>query len=231
MSKAARIIALVSAHDAASTRDSPREFLLAAKADSYPEKIAVLGEYASDRNGTRMFSSQELIGVFREAGARLPKNLGRDITAAIALGFIARGNVRGMYRVTDLGKACVESAFSDSQRLTRSKGSRAGLSERVETLEIEPHLEGCPDYWDSFLKSNKSVRILWLLEFCNAHGIPELSAADLSHLAKRLGDEIKINTIPSKMRGLEKKEYVIKTSSGRFRMLPQGSSNLRGAHA
>ena len=213
-SKAARIIDLLNAHEEV----SPREVLFASKADSYPQKIAALGKYLSDQSGTGTFSLKELKKTFEEAGEPIPKNIGRDITAAIALGFVAPKGSRGVYHMTNLGLAHVKSKFPDARIRSR---------ERIGELEIEPRLKGFPGYWHRSVKNNKSMRILWLLEFCNAHSAPELSTADIANLAERLGDEIKVNTIPSKMKGLMKKGCVVKTGEGRFKILEQGSESIR----
>jgi len=209
--KAARVIELLGARESS----SPREALLASRASSYPQKIAALGNYVSDCNAAKMFSLKELKEAFKEAGEPVPKNLARDITAAIALGLIAPTGTRSTYHVTDRGAA-------------RPKGTRSD-GRRIEELEIEPRLKGFPDYWHRSLKTNKSVRMLWLLEFCSTRGVPELSAADMSHLAKRLGDDIQANTIPSKIKGLAKKGYVVKTADGRLKILSRGSEFLRAA--
>lgn len=213
---------------------SPREYLLDSQASSNPEKIVVLGKYIATRKDPQVFSIKDLQETFRLAGERMPANITRDINTAISLGLIASSGSRGEYYVTNRGEEQINAKFvgstavpRSSAKTTRSNSPRLGLNKDVENLTIVSELEGFPGYWDPRFKDNKSTRILWLLQFASANGLEALSSTDISFMAKKLSDDIKPNTVPSKIIGLNRKGRIAKTTDGRFRILKPGTDFLR----
>lgn len=107
--------------------DSPRECLDGCRAKTNRDKIAALAFYLRS-DGRDFFAPKELPGLFVQAGEPRPKNLARDLKAALRAGWIARNpGDSDQYYLTKRGEEAVTSGFS--QRAPRTR--RAPRSPRI----------------------------------------------------------------------------------------------------
>lgn len=240
-SKAAQIIAFVkgsvneSAPEGSATRPpvlmpvvnpgmSPRQVLVEANAKTNPQKLTALGKYLCDKYQRTTFSLSEAVEMIKRAGESMPRNLSRDLKAAVMLDYIYEDTEnKGEYFLTDKARSAVEHRFEDAETANTKSRKIArkpnkNLSSGVEELEMAVEKDGLPSYWTI---QNKSPRALWILAYAHKHGLTELTRKDVEVLAKRLHDNIPANDVGALLRSSFKKGRLA-ISSGKFRILQPG---------
>jgi hypothetical protein len=104
---------------------SLREYLDAHDAKRNVEKIVAIGEYLKTHRGVDVFKSADLEKGFRDASEAVPGNLGRDVGWAKRNGWIAPGEKRGEYYVTDTGRKALKAKFpADIKKSTAKPRAR-----------------------------------------------------------------------------------------------------------
>jgi hypothetical protein len=89
------------------------------------EKIVAIGEYLKTQRSVGVFKSADLEKGFRDASEAIPGNLGRDIGWAKRNGWIAPGEKRGEYYVTDTGRKALKAKFpADIKKSTAKPRAR-----------------------------------------------------------------------------------------------------------
>jgi len=96
---------------------SLRSFLRESGAQRNPDKIVAIGAFLRDHLGWESFSRNDVRSQLRSSGARVPRNLTRDIKWAVSIGWIEEvpGN-RGWYMVTEAGQEALDGRFSSEFR-------------------------------------------------------------------------------------------------------------------
>ena len=80
------------------------------------DKIALVGWWLKFQHQVEVFGRRELVRLFEEAGEAIPKNLSRDLSWAVKIGWIAKKEgVRGSYYLTQKGREVVEAGFPDKE--------------------------------------------------------------------------------------------------------------------
>lgn len=94
-------------------------------AKTYPQKIAALGSFIINRNGTDTFDQKELSALLRRMGDT-PQNFSRDLNNAELLGYVTR-EPNGEYFLTDKAREAIEAQFADATSIggtSRKKRTR-----------------------------------------------------------------------------------------------------------
>ncbi len=95
---------------------SLREFLTESRASTNAKKITALGHYVCHYEGKESFSNNDIKEGFRRAREVIPKNLPRDIGAAIKAGLIEEAPGKaGRYYVTQKGMQLVDTKVRQSE--------------------------------------------------------------------------------------------------------------------
>lgn len=216
-----------------SPRQSPRQSLMASDAKTNTEKIVVLADFICKRDSLNVFSPKEIQVEFKRAGEPLPKNFTRDFINAVVQGYILETDEHN-YVLTDLAVDALREGFNTqrssgtsitSKRRKGGKSKVAVLRDEVRVLEITPNLEGIPKYWEI---STKGMRIIWLLTYADHKGISDgLSSAEISHLASKLKDQIKVIDFTALSKNNIKKGFMTPiASSGLTKILKVGIDAL-----
>lgn len=95
---------------------SLRDFVERTEAKRSPDKIVTMGVYWKQK-GISSFGRSGLVSGFQELAESVPKNLSRDISWAVRIGWLApKPKARGEYYVTKKGEEAVEDRFGDQVR-------------------------------------------------------------------------------------------------------------------
>lgn len=93
------------------TELSLREFLNDVAPSTNKERITAIAQYLYEAKGKESFSTEDIKSSFRAAREQLPKNLSRDLTTALAYGWIDEAGDKGRYHVTSTGAKAVQNRF------------------------------------------------------------------------------------------------------------------------
>lgn len=86
------------------------EFMSELKIDNNPERIAAIALYLKEQLDQQFITRDELPGWFQKAGEAAPKNITRDVAAAVKQRVIAEDhNNSGQYYVTGTGEKKLKS--------------------------------------------------------------------------------------------------------------------------
>jgi hypothetical protein len=111
---------------------SLREFLTACDPVRIPEKIATIGYYIEKHGNPAGFTKQDIIKGFEQSKEPIPKNLARDITWTLKIGWIApKHENEDIYYVTKSGVEAVESKFPAEIR-KKTKASEGGRKRKAQ---------------------------------------------------------------------------------------------------
>lgn len=92
---------------------SLREFMSDVSPSTHIERIATIGTYLHDFKGAPAFSKSDIEEGYRSAREQMPGNLSRDISKAVAAGWLDDAGEKGKFHVTNSGASAVESKFKN----------------------------------------------------------------------------------------------------------------------
>jgi hypothetical protein len=109
----------------ANVGESPGEYLSRSGAKTNPEKVTAFGLYLRAQGGGS-FTAKEIRDLFVSAGEPVPKNLTRDIKAAVQARWIAsHPDQNDTYYVASSGEAAAASGFTERSMQRRAARSRS----------------------------------------------------------------------------------------------------------
>jgi len=119
---------------------SLREYLEDAEATRNPDKITAIGAYIMKHQSQEEFARKEVVQGFRQAGEPSPRNITRDWSWAIRIGWIAEDpNSPKMFYVTNKGFEAIANKFSLEIRKKSAlpqKRKRAQASQPAPTTAV-----------------------------------------------------------------------------------------------
>jgi hypothetical protein len=80
------------------------------------DQVLVLAHFAGARAVDRLVSPKAVTVLFYDIGLPVPSNVNNDFVSLARLGLLARGRLRGQYRVTPLGKSTADGLVSQVDR-------------------------------------------------------------------------------------------------------------------
>lgn len=91
---------------------SLREYINTHNATKIPQQIVAIGFHCQTKAKSEVFTREALEKGFKEGKVPKPGNLPRDISTAIARGWIAEGDEADQYYVTVTGESALAASFS-----------------------------------------------------------------------------------------------------------------------
>lgn len=102
--------------------DSLAAYIGSSNAKSGPEKITAIGSFLKKHRATPTFDRAGLEQAFSDAAETVPRNIPRDLKAAVKATWIAKKpGEPGVYYVTGGGQQAVASQFKDNPRRRAAK--------------------------------------------------------------------------------------------------------------
>jgi hypothetical protein len=219
---------------------TPRDVLDSSGAKVNPEKIVAFALYVEQQGGKDTFTIEDIRPLFRQARETAPRNLSRDLDAAIRSNWVAASSVKGEYYVTELAADVLETGF-DKIRPDRAGSARAGgtkskpapsrrtrktsipTPEAFKGIEITPSIDGYINYHKVRTKTDK---YLWAINAAKLWGVQALTNTEIVWLTDKLGVGISINDVTGYFRGNYKQGYVNRNAEDKVRVLPAGTEHL-----
>jgi hypothetical protein len=184
------------------TRTSPREALQTSGAKTNPQKIAVLGHYQAAANNHEGFTIDEVKAAFKRAGEPLPKNLGRDVQAAVTSSLIyEEDGETGYYILSESAVEAIESGFQQqgkkAVKAKREGGKRSNGTARVSLNEellkslkqkngsLQEFIQARQAAYDVGASNQVAIIATWLMDEMRQEGI---SPSDLQAVRRYLGE-------------------------------------------
>jgi hypothetical protein len=176
--------------------DNPRDAIERSGAIKNPEKIAALGAYVL-QDGGETFKTEDVKTQFRRARETPPANFARDLSVAIASGWIVEDDP-GEYYLSNKLDGILEDGFkfprsstSTRPRVAKKAGSKGG-SGKPESLqdvdEFSTTMDGFPSF--SQMKANKD-RLLWVLILMrDQHSRKGLTNKEIEYVTDAVGHGI-----------------------------------------
>jgi hypothetical protein len=214
---------------------SPRDALESAGAKTNPEKIVAFALYVERQGSKDTFTTDDIKPLFRQAREPAPKNLSRDLDAAVRLNWIAQANERGEFYVTEVAADALESGF-DSIRSGRGGGTKAKPTasrrprktsiptpDAFKDIEITPSID---DYINYHKVKTKTDKYLWAINAAKLWDVESLTNSEIIWLTDKLGAGISPDNLGGCYRDNYRRGYVNKTTEGKTRMTPAGTEHL-----
>lgn len=213
---------------------SPREALIASKAKTNAQKIAVIGKYLMDRDSVDSFSAKEVRETLKKSGEPLPANFSRDIADSVKFGYIYHaGKNRDQYAITEVANEKITAGFGNdesvlvsnksSKKRKKSPGISVAVRDEIKSIDIPDSFKGVT-FWNDGL--NKGERILWLLAIADEKGVSELFSQEIAYLASKMKDDIPAKNVPSLVDSHFKKTRIKITNNGSFQLLKSGFNHI-----
>jgi hypothetical protein len=225
---------------------NPRDALEMSGARTNPEKIVALGAYVL-QDGGETFKAEDVKTLFRRARETAPANFGRDLSAAVAAGWLAEdqpgefyttNRVQGIFKGdftfpkgrtgsttrSSANARATSGAKPSRARASRASGGRAKPESFKDIDEFPMTMDGFPSY--ARLKS-RGDRLLWVLLFAKRHGIAGLAARDVDWLTDHQGEAVQAKHVGvvfdrAKAAGHANRS----TNDGTMRITPEGETHL-----
>lgn len=222
--------------------ESAREALDISGATKNPEKIVALGAYVL-QDGGDTFKVEDVKGHFRRAREVAPANFSRDLSIAIASGWIAE-DAPGEYYLTNKVAGVLDGGYSwpktsAAGRSRAASKSSGGAKTKTKTAKTKPDsladidvfdstMEGYPAY--AQLKTEKD-RLLWAaLYMRDKHGRVGLTNKEIEFISDRVGVGIPSGNIASAFRAAKTPGYANKsTQDHTIRITGAGATYLKTA--
>jgi len=219
---------------------NPRDALESAGAKTNPEKIVAFALYVEQQGGKDTFTMDDIKPLFRQARETPPKNLSRDLDAAVRLNWIAQASDKGEFFVTEVAADVLESGF-DSIRSGRGGGTKAKPTasrrprraslptpEAFKDIEITPSVDGYGNYHKVKTQTDK---YLWAVNAAKLWGVETLTNPEITWLTDKLGACITPNSLGGCYRDNYKRAYVNRNTEGKVRVTPAGIEHLASLSA
>lgn len=180
--------------------ENAREAIDVSGAKTNPEKIVALAAYVL-QDGGATFKVEDVKAQFRRARETTPGNFPRDLSTAIAAGWIHEHDVDGEYELTSK----VDGIFDGGFTFTKGAGSTKTASRTRSTAAKKPRatagkpevfaaIDEFPTRMEGFAPyakmKNSRDKLLWAVMFAKKHGINGLTNKQIEWLTDELGDGI-----------------------------------------
>lgn len=217
--------------------ENAREAIDISGAQKNPEKIVALAAYVME-DGGETFKVEDVKTQFRRARETAPANFSRDLSIAIASGWIAEAESGEYYltnkvaRVLDGGFVFPKSANGGRARVGKKPGSKA--ANRPDTLAdidaFHPTMDGYPAY--SKMKAEKD-RMLWVVIYMrDKHDRDGLSNKEIAYISDRIGTGIPAANIGGAFRSAKTPGYAYRsTGDNSIRVSETGAAYIAGLGA
>jgi hypothetical protein len=216
----------------------PRAALNSSGAKTNAQKIVALAAYVL-QDGGDTFKLDAVKVQFQRARETMPKNPNRDLSSAIAAGWVEASHEPGEYYLTHAvdnvlidGFSAAESSGTAPKKRTSSaksrKSSNGGKATKPEAFaaidDFPVVMDGFPGYHQ--MKANRD-RLLWVLKFAKDCGIAGLSNQEIAWLTDHLGAGIPSKQITSVFGYAQKPGYATRSTMDRtIRIVPDGEAFL-----
>lgn len=258
LSQAAQIIAFIDSSSAAgtviplrpaSTRlvsptpitsiSNPREALESSGAKTNPEKIVAFALYVGKEGAKDTFTIEDIKPLFRRARESTPRNLSRDLDAAIRSNWVAEADTKGEFYVTDTATSVLDTGF-DSLRSGRSNGRKRRsantrrpkrttltVPEELSNVDVVPQTSA--EFGNFHRLSTRTDKFLWAINIAKEElGLEAISNQGVVWLTDKLGEGIPATDIAAYFRQNHKAGYVNRSmQDNRIRITPLGQDHLR----
>lgn len=215
---------------------NPREVLDSTGAKTNPQKIVAFASTVLDE-GKDTFTLEDVKPLFRRAREATPKNISRDLDAAVRSGWVADADEKGEYFLTKKALDALDAGFGTAQgersspTARRSSSSSKPRKTAVEIpdvfKDIDPipgTIEGIPPYVK--LKSDQD-RFLWVIKMAKTLGFEGLSNQEIVWVTDHLGSGIPTKQISSKFNNARAQGRVNRsTTTQKIRITPDGETYL-----
>ncbi|MFF2050531.1 hypothetical protein ACFVU2_02920 [Leifsonia sp. NPDC058194] len=212
--------------------ENAREALDISGAKKNPEKIVALAAYVL-QDGGETFKVEDVKTQFRRARETAPANFSRDMSAAIASGWIAEADP-GEYYLTNKVSAVLDGGFTFPKasnggraRTTKKAAAKSAVPETLAGIDaFHPMLDGYPPY--SKMKLEKD-RLLWVVLYMKEmHGRDGLSNKEISYISDRIGTPIPSGNVNAAFRAAKNPGYAYKsTSDNSIRVTDSGAEYVK----
>ena len=213
---------------------SPREALNISGAKTGPEKIVALAAYLLQDGELETFTLEQIKPQFQRAREPMPKNMSRDLDAAIQSGWIDSAGARGQFYLTSKVESVLEEGFEGirakkgngargrgSPRSRRSPLPKPEIFEGVQDLPTE--IDNVPNFHDIKTKRDK---MLWTIKAAKEAGFPSLTHKEIAWLTDYFGEAILVNHVGINFGYLQKASLANKNTEGKIRITPRGETYL-----
>lgn len=172
--------------------ESPKAAISALKAKTNPQKVVAISLYlgANSQNG-RILNHSEILAEFSKAGEATPKNFPRDVSGAVADGYVYPES-KTTFRLLSTTDNLAGEGFKKSKRSSSSKGN----SGKREKLEVRPEVEGMSiestlDRSKGFFDiKERSDKIMWILKYAETKGVKSLNRKEIFLISSKLGGDV-----------------------------------------
>ncbi|WP_410620574.1 hypothetical protein [Amycolatopsis sp. cmx-8-4] len=216
---------------------TPREAIDVAGAKTNGEKIVALAANLLNSRDGDTFEIDEIGPLFQSARERVPAKINRDLSGAIASGWVAEAGKSGEYFLTKRVENILESGFA-ALRARRTGGAvkpRATAAKKTRITSVPENFEGVdicgvpmPDIPSYGAIKVKRDRLLWATRLAKELGLEGLSNKEIVWLTDKLGDGIVTNDVNGNFKGLQKLGYINRsTINNLVRITAKGEEYLK----
>lgn len=217
---------------------NPREALELSGAKTNPEKIVTFALYIGQEGAKDTFTLEDIKPLFRRARESTPRNISRDLDAAIRMGWVAEGETSGEFYVTSKAAHVFETGF-DAIRGSRvntlkkrgtpnKKIRKSPMVTPIAFNDIDIISPTSEMYGDYHKLKTKTDKFLWAVNAAKVLGIPALDNQSIVWLTDQLGEGIATGDIAGYFRQNRNAGYVNRsTQDNKIRITPKGEEYLR----
>jgi len=221
---------------------SPRAALDVTGAKTNPQKIVALAAYVL-QDGGETFKLDAIKVQFQRAREATPKNLTRDLSTAIATGWVTETDTPGEYYLTSkVSNVLKDGFFSDGgngrgrARNSTVKTRRPGNTSRKAKPEVFASIDEFPTVLDDVLPYHQMPtqkdKLLWALWFAKQNNIKGLAHPDAAWLTNELGDGIPSKNLTDRFDSLRKAGHANRSTTDKtLRITRQGEAYLKSITA
>ncbi len=208
---------------------SPKVAIHEAKAKTNAQKITVLANYLSEKDGQEGVLVKEILLQLRKIGEE-PGNFTRDLGTAESLRYLYPLDAKKtIYGVTDKGKGAILNKFVEETPNKTSRKDKRGFKkaipprQEVLSLPIVANLEGYSGFHDLPTKADS---ILWVLAYADSNNIEELTPREVEMITDKLRKKIPQKDFSAHNKKNMKLGYVALTD-GKYKLQQKGIDHLK----
>jgi len=212
---------------------SPREAIIESGAKTNVQKILVLGNFIMGIDSSETFAQNELKSIFVKAGEPAPKNLSRDVEAAVRQGYIFESpDITGQFIITNTGMKALDQGFAVSQNHKKSSQNKTSLRSKskapskpewLKSISVIDRIEGFRSYRHM---NTRSEKCLWILQWGALNNHEWLTGSEIASIADELSTSVPNRQIAAAMAPHLARDYVSKSSDG-YKILHEGTQSLK----
>ena len=197
--------------------ENARDAILRSGAKTNPEKIVALAAYVLQDGGETVMADA-IKAQFQRARETTPAKFARDLSTAIALGWVSEGEGGDLYltnRVSgifDEGFTFPKVGTASRSRSTRKSSSKGGKPETLAEIdEFDAVMSGYPAY--AKLKPEKD-RLLWVLIYLrDQHQRRTVTAKEIAWITDHIGTGIPSGNIAGAFRSAKNAGYATRSTT------------------